>query len=162
MVGITDTIDKSLNSVNDVAMVFLDISKAFDKVWHKGLLYKLRLIGVSGSLLKWFENYLSNRNQRVVLNGQESMILNTNAGVPQGTILGPLLFLIFINDIEDGICSELFIFADDTTLARAYNSLKEAESCLNKDLSTISLWASKWMVNFNVKKNSVYKLFIEK
>jgi len=77
----------------------------------KGLLYKLKLFGVGGSLLNWFDDYLSNRNQKVVLNGQESLIMSTNAGVPQGSILGPLLFLIFINDIDESICCDMFIFA---------------------------------------------------
>ena len=133
-------------------MVYLDISKAFDKVWHKGLLYKLQCFGVGGSLLTWIGSYLSNRKQRVVLNGQESSILCSNAGVPQGSILGPLLFLIFVNDIEISIKSDMFIFADDVTLAKIYDLLSEAESCLNTDLNTISKWAERWMVSFNLEK----------
>ena len=81
--------------------VFCDISKAFDRVWHRGLLYKLRRIGISGSLLSWFANYLKDRKQRVVLPGASSNWSIINAGVPQGSILGPLLFLIYINDIVE-------------------------------------------------------------
>ena len=116
MIGVTDNIYKALDSGKNVAMVFLDISRAFDRVWHKGLLYKLQCFGVGGVLLKWLSDYMSDHSQKVVLNGQESSTMFTNAGVPQGSILAPLLFLIFMNDIDDSIVSDMFIFADDTTL----------------------------------------------
>ena len=80
-------------------MIFLDVSKAFDKVYHKGLIFTLKQIGVTGNLLGWLESYLSNMSCRVVLNGTSSSLLHTNAGVPQGSILWPLLFLIYKSDI---------------------------------------------------------------
>ena len=150
--SISNNIYQSFELGCDVAMVFLDISRAFDKVWHKGLIYKLKCIGVGGTLLSWFTDYLSFRQQKVVIGGQESSFLKTNAGVPQGSILGPLLFLIFINDIENNIKSDMFIFADDTTLLKSYCDVYEAESCLCEDLNSISIWAKKWMVDFNIKK----------
>ena len=83
--------------------IFLDISKAFDKVWHNGLLFKLKTYGVEGDLLLLLKNYLKNRKQRVVLNVQTFEWRKINSGLPQGSVLGPLLFLIYINDLPDGI-----------------------------------------------------------
>ena len=84
---------------------FLDISKAFDKVWHEGLLLKLNQNGISGNLLELLRDFLSYRKQRVVLNGQHSSRDNVNAEIPQGSILGPLLFLIYINDLSNNLSS---------------------------------------------------------
>ena len=94
----------------EVRAVFLDISKAFDKVWHDGLLFKLNQNGISGGLLKLFENYLHNRKQRVVLNGSYSAYSSIESGVPQGSVLGPLLFLVYINDLESNINSNIKFF----------------------------------------------------
>ena len=96
--------------------VFLDISKAFDRVWHKGLLYKLKCMGINGNLLKLVESFLSNRYQRVVLSGQASSWAEIRAGVPQGSILGPLFFLIYINDLSENLKSTVKLFADDTSI----------------------------------------------
>ena len=100
----------------EVRSVFLDISKAFDKVWHEGLLYKLKSMGISGELYNLLENYLSGRLQRVILNGQTSSWRPILAGVPQGSILGPLLFLIYINDLPNKLKSNAKFFTDNTYL----------------------------------------------
>ena len=84
-------------------MTFFDISKAFDKVWHRGLIFKLKSYGVEGTLLKLMENYLTGGHQMVVLNGSTSLWKNILAGVPLGSVLGPLLFLIYINDLPNGL-----------------------------------------------------------
>ena len=96
--------------------VFLDISKAFDKVWHKSLLFKLESMGISGNFLNLMESVLSEKFQRVLLNGQSSIWASITAGVPQGSVLGPLLFLTYINDLSDGIASNVKLFAHDTSI----------------------------------------------
>ena len=92
------------------------MSKACDKVWHEGLIFKLEQDGVTGNLLKLFENDLKDREQRVVLNGTHSDVGTLKSGVPKGSVLGPLLFLVYINDLEMGIKSSINFFADDTSL----------------------------------------------
>jgi hypothetical protein len=130
-------------------MVFLDVSKAFDKVDHDGLLHKLESIGISGPLLKWFKSYLSGRRQRVVINGQSSSWEYVNAGVPQGSILGPILFLIYTNDLVDCLLSEPFLFADDTSLLEIIDDPAVSFTRLQKDLNSMIDWAAQWRITFN-------------
>ena len=138
-----------VNPSLEVRSVFLDISKAFDKVWHEGLLYKLKSMGISGELYELLENYLSGRFQRVVLNGQTSSWRPILAGVPQGSILGPLLFLIYINDLLDGLKSNAKLFADDTSLFTIVKDKNESANILNGDLQLISSWEYKLKMLLN-------------
>ncbi len=115
LVYVYNDICKALDDGKEVRAVFCDISKAFDRVWHRGLLFKLSSIGVTGCLYQWFASYLSSRKQRVVYANASSEWSYINAGVPQGSILGPLLFLIYINDIVNEINSKIRLFADDTS-----------------------------------------------
>ena len=139
-------------------MIFLDIQKAFDKIWHSGLLYKLKRIGINGDLLKLIESYLKNRSQRVVLNSSFSEFLDIVSGVPQGSILGPLLFLIYLNDIVDNISCPISLFADDTSLLELQKSWGLVENNLNLNISKLELWSRKWKLSFNAKK-TVYMTF---
>ena len=122
----------------EIRAIFLDISKAFDKVWHGGLIFKMRQNGISGQLLKLFQNYLNNRKQRVVINGFQADYSNIESGVPQGSVLGPLLFLIYINDLERNIKSNVKFFADDTMLFSIVNDPILSASELNHDLNVIN------------------------
>ena len=133
-------------------MVFCDISKAFDRVWHKGLLFKLRQNGIEGNLLNWLSNYLSNRNQRVALQSAVSSLKPIKAGVPQGSVLGPLLFLIYVNDISDSLLSLTRLFADDSSLYYSASSINDIEGITNHDLALISAFAKQWLVTFNPNK----------
>ena len=114
LVSICHKLYEGLDNQKHIRMVFLDASKAFDKVWHRGLLFKLAPMGIVDPLLSWFESYLSGRQQRVVLQGHTSDWSNVEAGVPQGSILGPLLFLVYFNEICLHIENDINLFADDT------------------------------------------------
>jgi len=150
---------KALNDKKDIQLVFCDQSKAFDKVWHPGLIYKLQTFGISGPILEWFNSYLSNRRQRVVIANATSTWKTIKSGVPQGSILGPLLFLIHINDIIDGIESHIKLFADDTSLFITIDNDEDRCSAqLNRDLEKINQWAKSFLVTFNHEKTK--SLFI--
>ena len=122
-------------------LILCDISKAFDRVWHTGLLLKLKAYGVDGKLFKWFESYISSRKQCVFINNSKSPLVNTNAGVPQGSVLGPLLFLLYVNDIADNLLSLTRLFADDTSLSYSSQSPYTIEDVINSDLESISIWS---------------------
>jgi hypothetical protein len=149
-----DQFCKAIDERKEVRIVFLDISKAFDRVWHKGLLHKLEKNGISGRLLSWLKDYLTDRYQRVVLNGQNSDWGRITAGVPQGSVLGPLLFLIFINDLTHVIrhC-KIRLFADDTCLFIEVDDPDVARNCIQSDLDNIQTWAQNWLVAFSPAKS---------
>ena len=150
LTSITHEIYSAFEQFDETRAIFLDISKAFDKTWHDGLIFKLKKFGVTGNLLNLLTNYLSDRYQRVVLNGQESDWEKINAGVPQGSVLGPLLFLVYINDLIDGISSNIKLFADDSSLfTRVRNDVTETHERLTNDLAKITEWAHQWKFQFN-------------
>ena len=129
------------------------MSKAFDKVWHEGLIFKLKSMGISDALLDLIGSFLENRFQRVVLNGQTSEWLPIKAGVPQGSILGPLFFLTYINDLSIDIISTVKLLADDTSLFSIIHDAKTTTYELNKDLQKIAKWAHQWKMPFNPDLN---------
>ena len=134
--------------------VFLDVQAAFDKVWHKGLLAKLDQINVTNEVHTLFTSYLSNRKQLTVVDGSKSDEKTVKAGVPQGSRLGPLLFIIYINDVTADIESDILIFADDTSLLVSGKSPDETSKILNRDLARIATWSAKWKVTFNAEKST--------
>ena len=149
------TTNQLLYLVNEIHKAFddpkyLEVRAVFfDKVWHDGLLFKLNQNGISGGLLKLFENYLHNRKQRVVLNGSYSSYSSIESGVPQGSVIGPLLFLVYINDFESNINSSNKFFADDTMLFSVVKDSVKSVTDLNHDLDMISQWAHQWKMEFN-------------
>ena len=149
------TFCEALDNKKDIHIVFCDISKAFDRVWHKGLVHKLKKIGIHGRLLEWFMDYLSDRYQAVVVRGQSSEKGLIKAGVPQGSVLGPLLFLLYINDLIDNILSNVKLFADDTSLYIEVDDPDEAVETLNSDLNMVQTWADQWLVKFSPSKTKL-------
>ena len=144
---------KAVSEGKEIRVVFLDISKAFDRVWHRGLLFKLKKFGVGGGLLDWFADYLKNRCQRVIINGQKSDWQQIKAGVPQGSNLGPLLFLVYINDIVHVIrYCQIRLFADDTCLYITMDDRDEAALMINSDLERVRSWADQWLITFSPPK----------
>ena len=130
-------------------------------VWYEGLVYKLRCNGVSGNLLSVFENYLRNRYQRVVLNGNESNWKKLHAGVPQGSVLGSLLFIVYINDLTNNITSKMRLFAADSSLFTGVEGIEQTHEKLVKDLQTVAIWAHQWKMVFNpdVTKQAIEVIF---
>ena len=144
---ITPDMYQSFDDGLESRVVFLDISKAFDKVWHERLIYKLKKNGISGNLLNIITYFLSVRKQRVVLNGQHSTWVNTEAVVRQGSTLGPLFFLIYINYLSDDLISNPKLFAYDTSLSSVVQNINSTTTNLSNNLSKISDWAFQWKNN---------------
>ena len=162
--AITTEIYEAFENYDEVRAVFLDISKAFDKVWHEGLIFKLKQNGINGNLLNLLSNYLLNRMQRVVINGVQSEWEAIFSGVPQGSVLGPLLFLIYINDLTDNINSKMKLFADDSSLFVRVNNVNMTHEQLVGDLRTINNWANQWKMEFNpdITKQAIEVIFSSK
>ena len=132
-------------------MAILDFSKASDTVSHSKLLHKLSCHGIRNHTLNWIKSWISDRSQQVFLNGATSSQVRVKAGVPQGTVLGPLMFLIFINDIAENTQSQVRLFADDCLLYRKISDSSDSE-ILQSDLDRLCTWASSWQMRFNEKK----------
>ena len=140
-----------LNRSGQTDVLLLDFSKAFDKVPHQRLAVKLRHYGIDGRTLNWIQGFLSGREQCVVVNSSHSSWMPVRSGVPQGSVLGPTLFLIYINDIADEVNSTMRLFADDSILYREVKGTEDQEQ-LQQDLNTVFAWADKWQMSFNASK----------
>ena len=131
--------------------IYLDFAKAFDKVPHFELIKKFKAHGVDGNVAKWIFSWLTGRRQRVVINGVSSSWVNVISGVPQGSVLGPLLFFIYIKDIDTDLFSKIYKFTDDTKIRRTIATEDEVQF-LRDDLKNLAKWAIDWQMLVNVEK----------
>ena len=135
-----------------VDAIYLDLKKAFDKVPHKRLLWKIKTYGgVRGRLLDWMKDYLQGREMRTLIKNESSKWLEVTSGVPQGSVLGPVMFGIYVNDLVDGIGSYINLFADDTKIMRRVNCIEDCRQ-LQEDLDRVEQWGRKWQMEFNIRK----------
>ena len=160
LVDLIEEISTSLDQGSYAVTIFLDLSKAFDTVNHSILLSKLSYYGIQNAHMNWFKSYLSKRKQRVFINGVASTTTHISSGVPQGSILGPLLFFIYINDFPQA--SHFFsmrLFADDTSLTASDISIDELLLQINLELPSIYKWlcANKLTLNFKKTKYIVFQ-----
>ena len=156
LINITENIRKALDDGNIGCGVFADLQKAFDTVDHQILLPKLNHYGIRGVTNDWFKSYLSNRSQYVSINGYDSGLAAINCGVPQGSVLGPLLFLLYINDLNQAIkFCKVHHFADDTNLLCLGNSIKKLNKLVNADLKRLVNWLNANKISLNVKKTEM-------
>ena len=144
-------ISKFLDKWKPLIMAILDFTKAFDKVPHKRLIHKLNYYGITGSIATWIETFLTGRTQQVVVNGATSSSTIVTSGVPQGTVLGPLLFLLYINDLPDNLSTSVRLFADDCILYTPIRTQNKS-SLLQNYLHQLQKWQDTWLMKFNPDK----------
>ena len=153
LLGFVDEVSEELEKGRQVDTVVLDFAKAFDRVSHALLVHKLRRYGIVGSVNSWIEGFLADRQQVVLVNGTKSGLLPVESGVPQGSVLGPSLFLLYINDLPANIRSTTRLFADDTMCHNVTRS-KTDQEVLQKDLNALSIWEKQWSMDFHPQKCS--------
>ena len=157
LIAFTQDILKNLRSGQQTDVVIMDFAKAFDKVSHWRLAVKLRNYGITGSTNKWIVDFLHQRTQRVVCNGLFSDWAPVKSGVPQGSVIGPILFLIYINDLPEVVKSTVCLFADDTIMYITMTSTDDAAS-LQKDRNNLASWEKKWQMKFHPQKCSILRI----
>ena len=148
---------EALDNGNDIDIIYLDFQKAFDSVPNQRLLKKLKSYNIGGKVYKWLESFLLNRRQRVLVNNSPSSWSDVLSGIPQGSVLGPVLFTIFINDMPTETLCPIKLFADD---AKLYDKINSEEDCqkIQEDLNKLQSWAKKWQLRFHPQKCTVLSL----
>ena len=154
LLEVLDKWTEFLDKGGAVDVIYLDLAKAFDSVPHNRLLAKLQSHGVNGSLLRWIKSFLLGRQQRVMIAGIGSKWAPVLSGVPQGSVLGPALFICYINDMPNTISSFIYMYADDTTVSREVCSSEDCKA-LQSDVNHIQTWSDTWQLKFNSSKCKV-------
>ena len=154
LIMLVDELAKNMQMGKQTDLILLDFSKAFDKVAHEKLILKLHQYGIKGDTLNWIKDFLDNWKQTVVINGINSDEVPVSSGVPQGSVLGPILFLTYINDLPEQVKSRVRLFADDTAMYLAISSTTEGQ-VLQTDLACLEQWEKMWDMYFNPFKCQV-------
>ena len=161
LLQVMDKWTEMIENGNPVDVIYLDFAKAFDSVPHRRMMVRLESVGVAGELLSWIEPFLVGRQQRVSVNGVMSDWAPVLSGIPQGSVLGPVLFVIFINDMPSSVKSLLYMYADDTKIFRPIRSTEDME-ILQDDLNRLVEWSRKWQLKFNITKCKVMHMWSNK
>ena len=151
LIGFVDEVSHSLEKGGQIDTIVMDFSKAFDKVSHSLLIHKLKHLGIAGPINRWIASFLSDRKQAVVVEGAISNYVRVESGVPQGSVLGPSLFLLYINDLPSNLASEARLFADDTLCHHPISSTEDQET-LQDDIRKLEKWEETWRMSFNPDK----------
>ena len=151
LLNVLDLWTLSLDNGHQTDVIYMDFQKAFDKVPHKHLISKLASYGISQQIIDWTRNFLSDRQQKVIVNGKASKIHKVTSGIPQGSVLGPLLFVLYINDMPELVTSHVYLFADDTKIFRTITSVN-GQIQLQQDINTLIEWSNTWLLKFHPEK----------
>ena len=151
LTSLVEDLHRIVDNRSQADLIIMDFSKAFDTVPHRRLLSKLNHVGIRNNIHSWIETFLTKRYQRVVVDGEASQCCPVKSGVPQGTVLGPLLFLVYVNDLPDNLSSSVRLFADDCIVYREIKNSQDAQT-LQEDVDRLCLWEEKWQMGFNHSK----------
>ena len=151
LIEFIDDLSNNLHNNQQTDILVMDFAKAFDKVCHSLLTHKLHHYGLQGNVNRWIKNWLANRKQSVVVEGEQSQFVRVESGVPQGSVLGPCLFLFYINDLPAKLHSSVRLFADDTIAYLVIRSHEDAD-LLQEDLVTLAAWEDQWRMKFHPSK----------
>ena len=155
LIQITEKIKESIDNRKYGCGLFIDLRKAFNTINHAILITKMEHYGIRGTALEWFKSYLTNRKQYVYINGETSQLKDITCGVPQGSVLGPLLFLIYINDLPNiSDVLKFFLFADDTNIYYEAESPEKLELVINKELKKLQAWLVVNRLSLNIDKTN--------
>ena len=158
LVSFINDLAKSYDNGKQTDVILMDIAKAFDTVPHNRLRHKLQWYGIIGNTYQWISSFLSDRHQKVVIDNVSSDSVPVVSGVPQGTVLGPILFIIYMNDVIENIKhSKIWLFADDIILYKEITTFRDAQQ-LQEDLESLQLWEGTWLLKFSIPKCHVIKI----